>query len=65
MSELSPRPADIAGELQDLARDVRRIGCGFRCDPETIASQKSDVAARLAALARAVRGGSRHRGGHG
>ncbi len=44
----------LAGELQDLARAVRRIGCAFHSDPEAIALAKDTIARRLAALARAV-----------
>lgn len=45
-------PAAYARELQDLARAVRRIGCGYRSDPESIAVAKDEIVHRLAALAR-------------
>lgn len=48
-----PSPAD---ELRSLAREVRRIGCGLRCDPETIAAAKSEIAYRLTGLARRLAG---------
>lgn len=57
VTSVLPRP-DAAGnfavpeELRDLARQVRRIGCGFRSDPETIALVKDDIALRLGRLAR-------------
>lgn len=46
-----PRLA-LADELRRLAIDVRRIGCGYRADPEAIASAKSEIAGRLTSLAR-------------
>jgi len=45
----------IADELHALAGDVRKIGCSFRVDPESILMQKDAIARRLAALARRVR----------
>lgn len=48
----------LAGQLLDLSRDVRRIGCGFRTDPETIALAKDSIAARLCAIARQLEGGA-------
>ena len=44
----------LARELADLSQEVRRIGCGYRSDPETIAIQKDEIARRLSRLARAV-----------
>lgn len=46
----------LASQLLDLSRDVRRIGCGFRTDPETIALAKDSIAARLRAIARQLEG---------
>ncbi len=46
--------AHTADELRSLARDVRRIGDGFRDNPEAIAIAKDDVVHRLVALARRV-----------
>jgi len=48
----------LANRLRDLARDVRRIGCGLRSDPEAIAIAKDVIAAELAGLARRVDGGA-------
>jgi hypothetical protein len=42
----------LADELRELSRDVRRLGNGFRVDPETIAIEKDAVAVRLLGLAR-------------
>lgn len=44
--------ATAAGELRDLARAVRRIGTGWRDDPETIALAKDGIATRLTVIAR-------------
>lgn len=56
MRSAAPAPADnrlhLAGQLLDLSRDVRRIGCGYRTDPETIALAKDSIATRLCAIAR-------------
>ncbi|WP_366553332.1 hypothetical protein [Aquibaculum sediminis] len=52
---LPQTPADCTShveELRQLAGEVRRIGCGYRSDPETIAVAKSEIAARLVKLAR-------------
>lgn len=43
---------ETASSLRDIARDVRRIGDGFRHDPEAIAIQKDDLARRLVTIAR-------------
>ncbi len=43
---------NISTRLRDLARDVRRIGNGYRCDPEAIAIRKDEIAKKLAAIAR-------------
>lgn len=52
----TPNRHHLAGELLELSRDVRRIGCGFRTDPETIALAKDTIAARLCAIARQLEG---------
>ena len=44
----------LSDRLLELAADVRRIGDGWRDDPEAVAIQKDAVANRLAALAREV-----------
>lgn len=49
----------IADELQAIARNVRRIGDGYRTNPETIALQKDEAAHRLTRLARSL-GRGRH-----
>lgn len=41
----------IADQLRNTADDVRRIGDGFRNNPESIAIAKDDVAQRLVVLA--------------
>lgn len=41
-----------SARLYSLAHDVRRIGSGWRSDPESIAIQKDQVAHDLVALAR-------------
>ena len=46
--------AEIAAQLRDLARAVRRIGDGRHADPEAIAEAKDEIATRLAGLARAM-----------
>lgn len=43
---------DLPDELRNLARDVRRIGCAYRADPESIAAQKDGISKRLALIAR-------------
>lgn len=43
---------ETADRLRGLAREVRRIGDGYRHDPEAIAIQKDGVASRLIAIAR-------------
>lgn len=53
---LPPKPTAIMADLQELARDVRRIGSGFRCDPEAIAMAKDEIAHRLTGLARRIGG---------
>jgi hypothetical protein len=47
---------DPSRELQELARAVRRIGSGFRCDPETIAIAKDEIAHKLTGIARRLAG---------
>lgn len=42
----------ISEKLRDLACDVRRIGNGFRDDPETILMIKDEVAEDLYKIAR-------------
>lgn len=49
---MSDLPPPVPERLRDLARDVRRIGCGFRVNPETIAIRKDEIAAQLASIAR-------------
>lgn len=68
-SSVLPRPADagnggLPAELRDLALAVRRIGCGLRNDPETIALAKDAIASRLAGIARWIEkeGGHASRG---
>lgn len=51
------RETAVADELRALARDVRRIGCGYRADPETIALAKEDVSRRLVGIARSLEAG--------
>lgn len=46
-----------AEELRRLAVDVRRIGDGYRTNPEAIASAKSEIAGRLVSLARELEAG--------
>jgi hypothetical protein len=41
-----------AARLYELAVEVRRIGNGYRHNPEQIAEQKDDIASDLIALAR-------------
>ncbi len=43
---------DLPDELRDLARDVRRIGDGYRRDPESLAIQKDGISKRLVVIAR-------------
>jgi len=45
---------DLSDRLRELAADVRRIGYGWRDDPEAVAIQKDEVSKRLTALAREV-----------
>ncbi len=47
-----PRRQCIADQLRDLARDVWRIGDGYRDDPESIAVQKDTISKQLRSLAR-------------
>jgi hypothetical protein len=42
----------VSARLNELARDVWRIGDGHRTNPEAIAIAKDDIAHRLAALAK-------------
>lgn len=49
----TPTPA-LPDRLREIAGDVRRIGCGYRSDPEAIAMAKDKVAKDLARLAREV-----------
>lgn len=42
----------VAAVLRRLAGDVRRIGDGYRTNPEAIAAAKSEIAAELVSLAR-------------
>lgn len=51
-SLMTPAPLHIPDELRDLAVAVRRIGCGYRENPETIAAAKDTIAKQLAKLAR-------------
>jgi len=44
----------LTRELAEIARDVRRIGSGWRADPEAIVVAREDAAARLLALAAAI-----------
>jgi hypothetical protein len=50
------KTTDPISELQELAGAVRRLGSGFRCDPETIAIDKDDIAYRLTGIARRLAG---------
>ena len=43
---------DLPDELRSLAYDVRRIGCAYRTDPESVAIEKDEVVKRLVGLAR-------------
>jgi hypothetical protein len=45
-------PMPVPARLRDLAADIRRIGCGLRADPETIAIAKDSIARQLQAIAR-------------
>ena len=45
---------ELAEELRELALDVRRLGNGFRQDPEALCIAKDEIAKRLAGLARQV-----------
>ena len=54
-------PASAAGnpisdQLRGIAASIRRIGSGFRDDPETIAIQKDSAATRLVKLVRVLEG---------
>jgi hypothetical protein len=49
-------PQSFSAELRDLAHAVRRIGCGLRTDPESIAICKDEIAVRLTAIARQLAG---------
>jgi len=51
-AQIAKRETPPPDRLRELAYQVRRIGCGFRADPETIAIQKDEIAADLAQLAR-------------
>jgi len=51
---LAPEQGTVPAQLRDLANAVRRIGNGYRDDPETIAIQKETVATRLVSLTRRV-----------
>lgn len=44
----------VSRRLNELARDVRRIGDGYRSDPEAIAIQKDTIARELTTLAREI-----------
>jgi hypothetical protein len=44
-------PGGLAEQLRGLAIAVRRIGDGFRCNPEQIAEQKDSVAHDLDRIA--------------
>lgn len=44
----------MAEELRDIAASVRRIGDGYRTDPERIAVAKDEAANRLTSLARTL-----------
>jgi hypothetical protein len=43
---------DAVSDLYAIARDVRRIGNGFRDNPETIAAGKEALADRIVDIAR-------------
>jgi hypothetical protein len=47
-----PGPRSLAARLYAFAGEVRRIGDGYRHNPEQIAEQKDDIATGLVALAR-------------
>jgi hypothetical protein len=47
-----PHRQRIADQLRDLARDVWRIGDGYRDDPESIAVQKDTISKQLHSLAK-------------
>jgi hypothetical protein len=55
------RPAQepVGNRLHQLAREVRRIGSGHRCDPERIAMAKDEIAHELVILARRLDRGGR------
>ena len=42
-----PKSVPVPETLRQIARDIRQIGCGFRCDPESIAIQKDEVPRRI------------------
>jgi len=42
----------VAVELRQIAGDVRRIGDGYRTNPEAVAIAKDDIAKRLATITR-------------
>ena len=52
VSNRSATPEPVPERLRSLANDVRRIGDGYRADPETLALRKDDIASRLAEIAR-------------
>lgn len=54
LATATPHPTLLARELAELSHEVRKIGCGYRSDPETIAIQKDAIARRLSRLAREV-----------
>lgn len=61
VSSVLPQPGsagneDLPTELRDLALAVRRIGCGLRSDPETIAIAKDEIARKLSLVARRLEG---------
>ncbi|MCC7046727.1 MAG: hypothetical protein IT562_08460 [Alphaproteobacteria bacterium] len=45
----------VAAELRQLAGDVRRIGDGYRSNPEAVAMAKDGIAHRLIELARELK----------
>lgn len=50
------RTSEFPTELRQLARDVRRMGDGYRADAETLALRREAIAERLLKLAREAEG---------
>jgi len=54
------KPRNVVEELAEIARRVRRIGDGWRSDPETIAIEKDELASRIRRAARQLAAGGVH-----